>query len=680
MKERKMSLSHIMAMRDAVALCIAVTTVFFAPFTIFGAGHTGSKEADPGRCIEILRLGKRAAAEGDTINFYGFFPGMSRHDAQELAVFYGLDGDECHIHTDGEKAVSSITLSIMAIRRICKLLKINAQTYEEVAQAVANAVGDLQSKGIRNVTGERWGDRTYFDEQTTQWYERTLIDGTILRLNKTGMSISGGKGTGTKMPVETEAAKEQRIEATQTVIQNLLGSMVDVPVETKSTGILPFKMGKYEVTQLQWTHVMGNNPSEHMSTQIGSRNSGERPVDNVSWNDCQEFFKEFNALPEVKKTGLIFRLPTAEEWVYACRAGAAEGVCKLADGTEIAKRKISDVAWIDTENQTKPVGMKMPNAFGLFDMIGNVSEWTFSWDKEYKDKCIVIGGCCNSRWNDVSDKKLWRDSERSSHKERKLGFRLCASKFKTEPKREVVSSSRGQSENQSAAPAPNSRRRTRRDAARNSGQSHSHGESSSRSERTTDSSVDRMPAANAAPASTKDMKQKEKVLELCQLPPDISSAGKWFKFVKEIESDELRQLVLKASGAALIYAQNQKAYNSRVRPQIKDPSSLENLFYEKCRRCDGNKTVEQKCRACSGSGICRYSNCRNGQHRIADFGGDRYEDCRECKGSGKCQKCGATGKVASKCVRCAGKGIVFSRDAAAKAYRSYVEAISQSFR
>ena len=686
-----MSLRHMRAMRGTVALCIAVTTVFCSPFTIFGAGHTGSKEADSGRCIEILKLGKRAAAEGDTINFYGFFPGMSRHDAQELAVFYGLDGDGCHVHTDGEKAVSSITISIMAIRRICKLLKIDAQTYEEVAQAVANAVGDLQSKRIRNVTGERWGDRTYFDEQTTQWYERTLIDGTILRLNKAEMRISGGKGISAKMPVETAAAKEQRIEAAKTVIQNLLDSMVDIPVETRSTGILPFKMGKYEVTQLQWAHVMGKNPSYSNSAHIGCRNSGDCPVENISWNDCQDFFKEFNALSEVKKTGLIFRLPTVEEWEYACRAGATHGVCKLADGREVTKTRIDDVAWIDCAFKqvsagniftlTKPVGLKKPNAFGLFDMIGNVSEWTFSLDKESKDKCIVIGGCCNSQWNDDSGKKLWRDTERSNHcEEGKLGFRLCASKFKTEPKREVVTSSRGQSEDQAAAPAPNSRRRTRRDAVRDSGQSHSRGESSSRSERTTDSSVDRMPAANAAPASTKDMKQREKVLELWQLPPDFSSAGKWFKLVNEIESDELRQLILKTSGAALVYAQKQKVYSSRVRPQIKDPSSLENSFYEKCRKCDGNKTVEQKCRACSGSGVCRYSNCRNGQHRIVDFGGDRYEDCRDCKGSGKCQKCGATGKVASKCASCAGKGIVFSRAAAAKAYRSYVEAISQSFR
>ena len=382
---------------------------------------------------QIFDLAQSPAANDDTINFYGFFPGMSRHDAQVLAEYYNLDGDECRIYTVGEKGVYSITLDIKAVARILKTVSrvlktdVAVGTYEEIAQAVANAVGDLQSKGTRNVTGERWGDRTYFDEHVSQWYERASVDGTYLKLARNGMAITGNKNLMSRMPVETASAKSQRLETTKTVIQNLLNSMVDVPV--KSSGLKPFKMSKCEVTQLQWTHVMGNNPSEHMSSQIGSRNSGDCPVDDVSWDDCQEFLKEFNALPEVKKTGLTFRLPTVEEWEYACRAGASDGVCKLANGREIFKTRIDEVAWIEVADDImRPVGLKIPNAFGMFDMIGNASEWTCSWDKEYKDRCIVIGGRCDSQWNDDSDKKLWRDSESSNYKRGKLGFRLCASK------------------------------------------------------------------------------------------------------------------------------------------------------------------------------------------------------------------------------------------------------------
>lgn len=382
---------------------------------------------------QIFDLAQSPAANDDTINFYGFFPGMSRHDAQVLAEYYNLDGDECRIYTVGEKGVYSITLDIKAVARILKTVSrvlktdVAVGTYEEIAQAVANAVGDLQSKGTRNVTGERWGDRTYFDEHVSQWYERASVDGTYLKLARNGMAITGNKNLMSRMPVETASAKSQRLETTKTVIQNLLNSMVDVPV--KSSGLKPFKMSKYEVTQLQWTHVMGNNPSEHMSSQIGSRNSGDCPVDDVSWDDCQEFLKEFNALPEVKKTGLTFRLPTVEEWEYACRAGASDGVCKLANGREIFKTRIDEVAWIEVaDGIMRPVGLKTPNAFGMFDLIGNASEWTCSWDKKYKDRCIVIGGRCNSQWNDDSSKKLWRDSKRSNYKRGKLGFRLCASK------------------------------------------------------------------------------------------------------------------------------------------------------------------------------------------------------------------------------------------------------------
>ena len=114
-----MSLRHMRAMRGTVALCVAVTTVFCASFTIFGAGHTGSKEAERSNVEplktdlggeqkdrwlrQIFDLAQSPAANDDTINFYGFFPGMSRHDAQVLAEYYNLDGDECRIYTVGEK-------------------------------------------------------------------------------------------------------------------------------------------------------------------------------------------------------------------------------------------------------------------------------------------------------------------------------------------------------------------------------------------------------------------------------------------------------------------------------------------------------------------------------------------------------------------------------------------------
>ena len=133
-----------------------------------------------------------------------------------------------------------------------------------------------------------------------------------------------------------------------------------------------FWMGKYEVTQEQWERVMGNNPSFLKETK--------NPVDCVSWNDCQEFIRKLNALPVARASGLIFRLPTEQEWETACRAGAPQSAdyCKLEDGTQITASTLSRVARYgkSRDDGTVKVGSFEPNAWGLYDMHGNVLEWT----------------------------------------------------------------------------------------------------------------------------------------------------------------------------------------------------------------------------------------------------------------------------------------------------------------
>ena len=117
----------------------------------------------------------------------------------------------------------------------------------------------------------------------------------------------------------------------------------------------PFYLGKFEVTQEQWEGVMGNNPS--------SRTKGAKlPVTGVSWKDCQEFIKKLNS-----KTSGGYRLPTEAEWEYACRAGTSTAYSVGAGLTN------SD-ANIDGDS-IKAVGSYKPNAFGLYDMHGNVFEW-----------------------------------------------------------------------------------------------------------------------------------------------------------------------------------------------------------------------------------------------------------------------------------------------------------------
>ena len=147
-----------------------------------------------------------------------------------------------------------------------------------------------------------------------------------------------------------------------------------------------YAMCKYEVIQALWESVMGENPSKFKGA--------DRPVENVSWNDCQKFLEKLNSMPEVKESGKTYRLPTADEWEFACRAGATGGYCKLADGTEITRDTVGEVAWFKQFNLTAhPVGQKKPNAFGLYDMHGNASEWTAT--ERGTDKVLFKGGGFN---------------------------------------------------------------------------------------------------------------------------------------------------------------------------------------------------------------------------------------------------------------------------------------------
>lgn len=116
-----------------------------------------------------------------------------------------------------------------------------------------------------------------------------------------------------------------------------------------------FEIGKNEVTQAQWEAVMGTNPSYFRGAN--------RPVEQVSWEDVQEFLKRMNA----RKDGYRYRLPSEEEWEYVARAGQSGPYEPSIDST----------AWYveNSGRQTHPVGTKAPNAWGVYDIYGNVFEW-----------------------------------------------------------------------------------------------------------------------------------------------------------------------------------------------------------------------------------------------------------------------------------------------------------------
>jgi len=130
-----------------------------------------------------------------------------------------------------------------------------------------------------------------------------------------------------------------------------------------------FSLGKYEVTQTQWMRIMGSNPSHFNHPE------SDYPVENISWQDVQEFIRRLNALGSAQ-----YRLPTEAEWEYAARSG---GKMQKFAGTNDYDERL-EYAWFEknSDNTTHPVGLKRANGLGLHDMSGNVDEWCSDWYEE----------------------------------------------------------------------------------------------------------------------------------------------------------------------------------------------------------------------------------------------------------------------------------------------------------
>jgi formylglycine-generating enzyme required for sulfatase activity len=144
---------------------------------------------------------------------------------------------------------------------------------------------------------------------------------------------------------------------------------------THTVTLSAFQIGKYEVTQADWRDVMGSNPSNF-------KGCDDCPVENVSWDEVQDFIMTLN-----QRTGKKYRLPTEAEWEYAARGGHKMPKDVSMMSAYAGSDDISKVAWYLTNSGDKPhpVGLKTPNALGLYDMSGNVYEWCADWYGAYTE-------------------------------------------------------------------------------------------------------------------------------------------------------------------------------------------------------------------------------------------------------------------------------------------------------
>ena len=255
--------------------------------------------------------------------------------------------------------------------------------------------------------------RAYFYNNSTIYYgnvqtfttSNLLTTLTLANLDSNMVSIPAGSFT-------MGATSEQ-------LANNGDGYTVNWSPATQQVTLNSYKICRFEVTQQLWLDVMGSNPSNFTGNL-------QRPVENVSWDDCQTFINKLKQL-----TNKNYRLPTEAEWEYASRGGANSTYNFIYSGSNTA----NDVAWYgnNSSNQPHTVGTKQANALGIYDMTNNIREWCQDWYGAYSSVPVTNPQGPNSgshravrggSWEDASVRVSARGGVNTNFGHNRTGLRL----------------------------------------------------------------------------------------------------------------------------------------------------------------------------------------------------------------------------------------------------------------
>jgi formylglycine-generating enzyme required for sulfatase activity len=326
-------------------------------------------------------------------------------------------------------------------------------------------LGELENFATKNV--QKWAQTKLGKSQTPE--SRGTKRGTIelVRFDRKVVPKFPPLETMTEMDRNSPSIPLPKLKATGKTLTNSIGMKLTlIPKGTFLMGAPPdeedsgddelqhvvtiskdFYLGMYEVTQAEYQKVMGTNPSKFQGDKIAERHpktgrvvkkvdSANYPVENVTWFNAVEFCKKLSELPEERAAGRVYRLPTEAEWEHACRAGSTTSYTFGDD-----REELGEYAWLRSNagRRTHPVVEKKPNAWGLYDMHGNVWEWCSDWYGSYHDVPTIdpLGPSTGSRrvlrggsWDDEAAD--CRSAERSRFSpsftiDRDYGFRVALS-------------------------------------------------------------------------------------------------------------------------------------------------------------------------------------------------------------------------------------------------------------